>query len=110
MPLVSGQHMGAGDLNLTRLPREEDWQKGVSSHRFIGFQTSSLEKSGCKIAEGDEVLDGAAAFDFVASSHRKRNSGAGVVECGLAARERHAVVTTDYDDGILKLTHLFQLA
>ena len=77
-------------------------------HRLWHRQARRLQDGRSQVDKADKIVALPALFETFRPDDRHRHVGGALVAVGLAARERHAVVADDDDDGVLGAAGLFQ--
>ena len=87
----------------------EQADQALACHHLRYFDTCQFKKGWCHVDHAGKVADNAArGLNPGSPTDGKRDPGPGVIVVGFTAGERHAMVTGDNDDGILKLADFLQ--
>ena len=108
MQLFAHDDVIAGRVNAALVLGRQDGQQALFTHVGGDGQPGALQESRCQIGQGDEIANPPSPFEVLAPGDGQRQARAIVIEVGLGAREGHAVVGGNDDEGVVQLARLLQ--
>ena len=108
VPLAGEDYVVSRGIDSALIPRLEHVEETATGHFGQWLETGGLEDCRCNIDQTDEIGHHALGGHSFRPANGEGHTRAEIVQVGLGAGERHAVVACHDDDGVGQLIALLQ--